>query len=91
MYKLLKITCNESGKIFIGYTTIEIKKYMKTIRRHIRHTKEGKRSEGRIKLLSLNLKTEILEINETYEINLERKKYFMNKFDNCINDRDNLQ
>ena len=86
--QILKITCKQSDKVYIGHTTQKVSKYMKSVRTHIRHIKQGKRVPSRLRELSTELDVEILETTNKI---IERKTYYMNLYSNCINDKSNIQ
>ena len=91
MTSIIKITCNESNNIFIA-STINIKQYMKNLRKfvrrdnqyHLTHSRKKSKSENK---LSDNLSYEIL-LDVKDKNNVEKiKEDTIAKYPQCINYR----
>ena len=85
MFSIIKITCNETNKIFIGYTTQTTSKYLKNIRHKKRQAEKGQTASTTHRQLSYNLTGEI--IATTTENPAEVRQKYIKLYPACINDK----
>ena len=86
MYKLLKITCNETGKIFIAYTTITPTKYLKNMRHKKRRIEKGLAVRTTSTQLSFDLSAQIIAV--TTDDPAKVRQQMIELYPECINDRE---
>ena len=86
MHLLLKITCNETGKIFIAYTTQKPNKYLRHIRHKKRKIEKGLARSTTQTQLSFDLSAQIIAV--TTDDPAKVRQQMIELYPECINDRE---